>query len=747
VKSPGDPPRPATSAGIVGSSGLQGKRNRSDTGVSRKPVPNVSYSLTPAITPSHSRRASRATIAKSISSKHQRSASQSTTRTVDTVATIKACPPSRKGQEKTILDEVEGTLSATITELQELQAGWQSPELTPTPSDASTNGDKNSTMSSPSKLNEEKSDDYFAVRPPSRKGNDGLLAPEAVPTLPGSQSLPPTPLNAIHPLRQHTPDPRLQALEQAYDSQKRKAHSIYQENEVLKKQLHVALKRIAESDAIRNERDKYERELKEAKQKLEASSEDLNTTKLLELASKNKLESIEARLVEAQEQKVDVLEANHDLRQKMSKLQKEMAELSKEISDLRERPEKSALGAAEARCREIEERNKHLEEQVKASNGRVDLPTVVADLTFKLEDAQRVAKEHESHVAALETRNQATLKDMEHLKSSYSKLAELNETLQDAESSNSKLVDTIKTSTAQINELQQKLAGKEQAAKIAATEKEKFQQLLHAEFRRSAVEMYNRKHPTALGSLEKRMDIEATFKDIRRRAEEAIQCKPVASDTDIEQQLKDLEQEISYHLTDILLYKLDVKGYKKDLRKAQAKIQDLQSQNQQLTQRLSSEPSASISASALASAPNNSTNVSRERGPSVSSTTSTGSPVPALSSVSSGIQPEEWPATPRAVFGVATPIPLAGAVMITPDDAEAGPAGLGLSNGQPGGGQDAMALTVPSYMTGGSHSKDRSRSRSPVHVVNVKGHGRGTSASGAAVPTPSTTGHEVGVVG
>ncbi|KAK5151909.1 hypothetical protein LTR16_012646, partial [Cryomyces antarcticus] len=40
--------------------------------------------------------------------------------------------------------------------------------------------------------------------------------------------------------------------------------------------------------------------------------------------------------------------------------------------------------------------------------------------------------------------------------------------------------------------------------------------------------------------------------------------------------IEQLEQEIAQHVRDIVLYKVDVKGYKKDLRRATATIQRLQ---------------------------------------------------------------------------------------------------------------------------------------------------------------------------
>ncbi len=137
---------------------------------------------------------------------------------------------------------------------------------------------------------------------------------------------------------------------------------------------------------------------------------------------------------------------------------------------------------------------------------------------------------------------------------------------------------------AKIVELTQKLDAKANEVRIAQSERDKFEQLLLAEFRRTAIEIHARTHPSE-SLLSQKMDVEAAIKQIRTKAESNLrEVKNGKSDyegsahsgDDTERRIKDLEKEVDYYLKDIVLYKLDVKGYKKDLRRAQNKIQELE---------------------------------------------------------------------------------------------------------------------------------------------------------------------------
>lgn len=577
--------RPKTSTGTTERSALAGKRNQSDTSLSRKHS-GPTYSLTPSVSHSDSRRASqasKATIAKSTSSAsngsgsrpHQRSGSATS---AQSSAMVRNRPPGRKEKEddRTILDEVEGTLSATITELQELNAVWHThsppvPEIHP----AFREANKASPVfaSTPTQQN---GTDYFTVKSHKRSSSTGQ-APVSASTLSTSQSLPPTPLNASHPKRLSSEQSRLQEIQAAFESQKRKAFTLAEENEQLREQLCFALKKISETDAIRNERDKFERDFKDTRSKHEAIVEELSVANVTVEVTENRLHAVEARLEEANEQKVDVLEHNNDLQEQMVAMQKQIAGLSKEISELRTRPDQATINAVRRQSIEIQARNHALEEQIRAKGGRTDLASIVADLKFRLDDADRVKKEKDSQIAELGSTIAKLQDELKQKRESYQNMTALSQQAQQ------KLMSETQQSTIRITELQGKVSGAEKERRTAQAERDKFEQLLLAEFRRTAIEIHGRQHP-AEPLLAKKMDVDGAVAQIRQKAELALKegaekSKPSydgADYDDEEKKIRDLEREVEYYLKDIVLYKLDVKGYKKDLRKAQARIQELE---------------------------------------------------------------------------------------------------------------------------------------------------------------------------
>lgn len=269
----------------------------------------------------------------------------------------------------------------------------------------------------------------------------------------------------------------------------------------------------------------------------------------------NKLVAVEGRLEEANVQKVDVLEENGELREKVGGLRKDVRRLEIEVEG---RKRQSAGGPGD--------------------EPKADLPSVVADLSFRLDDAEKMGQEEEERIKELEQGNALLKEELQKKQVSYSELASL------AEQAQQKVMIDCQLSTAKIAELTQKLDAKAKEARAAQSERDKFEQLLLAEFRRTVIEIHSRTHPSE-PLLSQKMDVEAVVRRIRADAEnnlrEVKNKKPDYEGTeyngdDMELRIKNLEKEVDYYLKDIVLYKLDVKGYKKDLRKAQNKIQELE---------------------------------------------------------------------------------------------------------------------------------------------------------------------------
>ena len=581
--------RPKTSSGTAEKSALLGKRNQSDTNLSKKP-PGATYSLTPTLNHGDGRRASQSskvTITKAGNTSSIGGASPTHNRSSSATSALSATgmrnrPPSRREQRegRSILDEVEGTLSATITELQELNSVWHSggppvPEIHPafreqmkSPSSAASPRDQSGV-------------DYFSVKDQRRSSSAGPQTVSAT-IRPASQSLPPTPMNATHQKHLSSDQNRLLEMKAAYDSQKRKVLSLTEENEQLKQQLSFALKKMAEADAVRAERDKFERESKDARAARDSIAEDLRTAQLGFEAAENRLHAVEARLEEANQLKVDVLEHNNELQERMAAQKQRLSQLSREVEELRERPDADTVYAVRRQSIEVEAKNRALEEQVRAKGGRTDLAGIVADLKFRLDDAARGRKERDDRIHQLEATVGSLTTDLERERATHADAAMLSQQAQQ------RLLTESQQSALRIADLQQKAAAADKASRAALQERDKFEQLLLAEFRRTAIEIHGRQHP-AEPLLSKRMDVDGAVAQIRAKAEAALRdekdkakAKPSYDGAEYgdgdgdDARIKELEREVEYHLKDIVLYKLDVKGYKKDLRKAQTRIQELE---------------------------------------------------------------------------------------------------------------------------------------------------------------------------
>ena len=317
---------------------------------------------------------------------------------------------------------------------------------------------------------------------------------------------------------------------------------------------------------MRLERDKFERELKEARKTVEELRVEAE-------AATNQLLAVEGRLEEVNVQKVDVLEENGELRGRVAELRREAKRLEGEVEELRVGAMKRGV-EGEGRSWAVVVKQEEEKEEEEEEERKADLPSVVVDLRFRLEDAERVGNEKEGRIKELEQSHTLLKEELQKQQDVYTKMASL------AEQAQRKVMSDCQLSAAKIAELTQKLNDKAKEAKAVQSERDKFEQLLLAEFRRTAIEIHARTHP-AESLLSQKIDVDATVKQIRAKAESSLKdAKPdyegAEYSDDVERRVKDFRKEIDYYLKDIILYKLDVKGYKKDLRKAQSKIQELE---------------------------------------------------------------------------------------------------------------------------------------------------------------------------
>ncbi|KAI9685426.1 MAG: hypothetical protein M1822_004557 [Bathelium mastoideum] len=135
----------------------------------------------------------------------------------------------------------------------------------------------------------------------------------------------------------------------------------------------------------------------------------------------------------------------------------------------------------------------------------------------------------------------------------------------------------LATLRAQVAQLSQTLGERDASINSLQAERDKITALLHSEIRAHARKGPEQIHP-ANSALSGKMDIAQTMADVREKARSSVAPADTKEEaaTDPLQRIEQLEREIDYHVKDIVLYKLDVKGYKKDIRTANVKIQRLQ---------------------------------------------------------------------------------------------------------------------------------------------------------------------------
>ena len=329
--------------------------------------------------------------------------------------------------------------------------------------------------------------------------------------------------------------------------------------------------RFAEIGDLKTEKDTLEVALGESQKNLEVSLVNLQTCKANEQALQNNLVNVTRKLEEANVQKVDVLEQNGDLQDSVSALHKELAQMRKEMEELRTRPQLSELEEARAALAKSEEENKLLLQQVKEAEGRADLPAIVADLTFKLDDVKRTTAEKDKYISELEASTQSLNAELATAQEERAKLAETNATMRTRE------LQKQNQTAKRMSQLNKQIEEMEKARTTAVAESEKHLQLLKEQLRRNANDVHKREHP-ASNLLEKKLNIEEAITEVRLKFERK-KAKEEEGNEDTEEEEKDpqtrieeLEKEIEYHVKDIVLYKLDVKGYRKDLKRAREKL-------------------------------------------------------------------------------------------------------------------------------------------------------------------------------
>jgi hypothetical protein len=543
------------------------------------------YTLTPmpSVRSAHSRQESRSSVSSRgpnngsvIQSPQRPSYNTSLTATPRDTPRTSVHPSVRSS----ILDEVEGTLSATITELQELQGNWQQ--------------EHNRTLT-PDVQNRPSSTQSIRS---ARSSQDHGYFPAIVTEHPASRSpLPHSPLKPS-PLALG-PDTSVQNMQQAYHEQKKHSQAVLLENEAIKRQLDFMRDRLA---AFEEEKATLSRTAKEAEENLQMILTRLGQAKVAEQAAQNEIQNaksnleaekkktatlamdldvekkqsdhLQGKLDEVNVQKVELLERDLENRKEIIVTTKKLKKALEEIKTLKQQDPVSANVQNDDLKQKFDEstrRNRVLEAELRKVSAESDLPATIALMTFKLDDAQRQLSERDIMINSLRASNehsaQRTIDAQIEKQEAASELQSLRSRV---EALKAKL-EAHSDGTFSSAEVIKRLTKIENELKTTRIERDQFSGLLLAEIRRTAVEDHNREHPSS-AILKQRIDLADAVEITRKRAKAFLGN---IGTSESQSSVADLEKEIDYYLNDIVLYKLDVKGYKKDLRKAREQIRDL----------------------------------------------------------------------------------------------------------------------------------------------------------------------------
>lgn len=439
-----------------------------------------------------------------------------------------------------ILDEVEGTLSATITELQGLQGNWHHESTrmhTPSPFRPSSTG-------------------HHSIRSARSSQDHGYF-----PVMPVQSHSP-----LLHSPMRSSPltvaaDGPVPNMQQVYNEQKKHTHAVLLENDAIKRKLDAMCKQLAEFE---EEKASLALTAKETQETLQSILTRLREAKVAEQAASNELLAAKSDL-EKERKRSAVLTLELEIERKASKqMQGKLEEKNVQNVELLERDFESQSEMTKLRQELANMKKQHIA-ATQSDDQSSENASTIAMMNLKLEDMQRQLCNRDALVSSLRQQNEEATRRMtkgpqENQDSSmeYS-VANLRQQLDASRQSNSPSA-----------ELQARLSRIEEELRIARVERDQFSSLLHAEIRRTAIEEHNREHPSS-AFLKKRADLAVAVEAARQRAHKYLGL----DNRSVHEDHEDLYREIEYYLNDIVLYKLDVKGYKKDLRVAREQIKEL----------------------------------------------------------------------------------------------------------------------------------------------------------------------------
>ncbi|KAL9080303.1 MAG: hypothetical protein Q9157_000890 [Trypethelium eluteriae] len=370
----------------------------------------------------------------------------------------------------------------------------------------------------------------------------------------------------------------LLSFQSALEEHQRASQEMATEMESLKRKLSFAQKRDAESDINKKEIHILRETVKSKQQHVEVLMRKLMKAQTIKKAADNTAEALEGRLEMANAQKNDVLEENHELRQAALNLHRRERAMRQELQTVCQRRSESEQELRD-RFREAEERADRLEQALQVFRTNQDTEPALVELNKHVQRLEEGENERNHYITRLEQElRQCRFQiDNIHIPQSLQPTASAVPSRRRDSSNNGNELD-LATSRNKISQLDQALEQRDASIKSLEAERNNIRALLQAEIRAQACKASDQLRLVHSAVCTK-ADMDKILAEVQDKAHTSLAPPSTPHwkiETDPIRRIEQLEKEIDYHVNDIVLYKLDVKGYKKDLKHANAKIQTIQ---------------------------------------------------------------------------------------------------------------------------------------------------------------------------
>ncbi|PPJ57866.1 hypothetical protein CBER1_00034 [Cercospora berteroae] len=316
------------------------------------------------------------------------------------------------------------------------------------------------------------------------------------------------------------------------------------EAEALKRRLDLANKTDADLGEVRRERDRLKDPDCQKERRIMQLKDIIRKTKESEQAQKTTVVSLQADLAAANMQRVDVLTGLDDVYKDLRSSYQREARLRERCEELQNHLK--AEGCVTSAL-PIQTMQQPAEELVRCRE-------LKADTTKRNSVVPQVStSEPEQHVST----------------------TQLDRGFKCGREACQQTHDRLEIATKNVQNLQARLLSCQEHLKAAQADRERYNSLLHTELRRQS-KVAGPKEQVATPELQR--EISKSLATRLQGASESPRSKELHSTPSLSAKDQAWEQELRHCVEEIIMYKLDVRGYKKDLKLATAKIESLEAE-------------------------------------------------------------------------------------------------------------------------------------------------------------------------